>query len=77
MEKHKKPKSKRKTLHKSTTMQGEEAMNIIKHQQIILINGEFFVHGKEISYSKKSLFLFDETNRLRIAAVWLVEWRQV
>ncbi len=73
--KPKRPKSKRKTLHKSTTMQGEEAINKIKHQQIILINGEFFVHGKDISYSKKSLFIFDETNKVRNLAVWLIEWR--
>ena len=34
----------------------------------------FDVHGKVRSYDPRSLFLFDEKNRLRYAIVWLVEW---
>jgi hypothetical protein len=35
----------------------------------------FFVHGQKRLFAPVSLGLFDEGNSLRLAVVWLVEWR--
>ncbi|CAK62390.1 unnamed protein product (macronuclear) [Paramecium tetraurelia] len=35
---------------------------------------EFSVHGKLLSYTRKSLNLFDAENKIRLWAIWMIEW---
>ncbi|CAD8071678.1 unnamed protein product [Paramecium sonneborni] len=35
---------------------------------------EFSVHGKLLAYTRKSLNLFDAENKIRLWAIWMIEW---
>ncbi|CAD8151145.1 unnamed protein product [Paramecium pentaurelia] len=35
---------------------------------------EFSVHGKLLTYTRKSLNLFDAENKIRLWAIWMIEW---
>ena len=37
--------------------------------------GKFDVHGKQVFYSKNSLYLMNETNDYRKKIVWIIEWK--
>jgi hypothetical protein len=39
--------------------------------------GGFNVHGKLVCYSTTALWMFDSKNFVRIAIVWLIEWRYI
>lgn len=39
--------------------------------------GRFRVHNKTVFYSKRSLYLMDETSDMRKAIVWIIEWKYV
>ncbi|CAK91591.1 unnamed protein product (macronuclear) [Paramecium tetraurelia] len=38
---------------------------------------EFSVHGKLLSYTRKSLNLFDAENKIRLWAIWMIEWMYI
>ena len=37
-------------------------------------NGVFYYHGKNLIYSKMSLYCLDDDSEIRQAMVWLVSW---
>lgn len=62
-------------LEAAKLLANDETANLKAHKDKDKLHGYFEVHGKKVTYAKRSLFILGDTNYLRKKIVWLIEWK--